>query len=625
MRVALRAVMSAALLFLFPLLALLLVGLSVFVSLTVSRTAGVYLAIAGLLVAIALVAVMWLVLSHKQNPPVGPRLNRTGRPAIWELVDELAEDIGTRAPDEIVMTSRIEVTLIDQGGFLFGERTQRYLLIGLPILGGISADELRALIAHELAHFGGGSALSRLIYRATVALRQTADRMGAGSVGSVIAAYARWFARTAWPVNRARERAADHWAVRASGPEATASVLRKMATLRSQWRTFNDRFLSMASAAKRQPDVLLGFRAFLMHPTQRVWAEGNAGPMLELRSSSDFDAHPSLRERIAMVDRLPDEGDLPPDLRPGFTLLPEPGEVVPMLEGKLLLEEPGEPASWQEIVDLAAMNEAREGLRQLTEAARESRLAPSGTLDEILEVLEDGGFSELIAPAVYPGLTGRRRAEVARTFGIALLTDAITYLLSVNGLIRHEVDWGHGRRVRTRQGRELDIAHMAGSAVDQPHTVQGLRQYLASMGVSLRTLPPGDEQERIGPTVDGVATLVKMSGELYDLVVFSTGILLASRDGIPTKKDGKSVGGAFGAHLDLPFEQLRRRPGNLWFAADELEDGKLDKQFMSGWRLVIRTVDGEKLTVRPTTNTEEHGQPLRAVSKLLGTRQLSKK
>jgi Zn-dependent protease with chaperone function len=50
----------------------------------------------------------------------------------------------------------------------------RTLYLGLPLLVGLSADELRAVISHEMAHYAGGHArTSMLMHRGVVTLSPT--------------------------------------------------------------------------------------------------------------------------------------------------------------------------------------------------------------------------------------------------------------------------------------------------------------------------------------------------------------------------------------------------------------------------------------------------------------------
>jgi Zn-dependent protease with chaperone function len=69
------------------------------------------------------------------------------------LVEQVAKDVGTRPPARIFLTVEVNAyASFHRGlpGMLAGDSK---LTVGVPLLAGLQAEELRAIVAHELAHF----------------------------------------------------------------------------------------------------------------------------------------------------------------------------------------------------------------------------------------------------------------------------------------------------------------------------------------------------------------------------------------------------------------------------------------------------------------------------------------
>ncbi len=75
--------------------------------------------------------------------PVGVRVTQESQPELWAAVTETASRHTVAMPDRVWLVHRPEVTLGRRG---------RELRIGLPLLATLDLYEVRALLAHELAH-----------------------------------------------------------------------------------------------------------------------------------------------------------------------------------------------------------------------------------------------------------------------------------------------------------------------------------------------------------------------------------------------------------------------------------------------------------------------------------------
>ncbi|SMD26636.1 M48 family metallopeptidase [Kibdelosporangium aridum] len=220
---------------------------------------------------VVIVVLLWLFLQYVLRPKAKAQaqqdawINRKIHPDLWRMVDEVAEVAETRTPDEIRLGPDMRATLREQGGF-------RCLVVGLPLLGGLSTSELRAVTGHELAHFQTVSPLESRLPRV------------------VLLPY-RFITKSQ---NRTRNEQAEAVAISAAGEEAAKSALMKLPALVTVWHDFR---LSAArvSYQYRTPDLVQRFNTFLTTPegTEALakagvpeWTE-HGGPAWELLTEPD--------------------------------------------------------------------------------------------------------------------------------------------------------------------------------------------------------------------------------------------------------------------------------------------------------------------------------------------------
>ena len=494
MSVRTRAALSVALLagffvLLAGVLAALLAG-AVY-ALASGRAIGVKLAFAAV---VALVAVGGAVRKvHQSRPePHGALVGRASQPELWRIVDELATAAGTRGPDETRIVPEVNAA-VWEGSSLLGLRPgRRYLEIGLPLLAGLSVSELRAVLAHELGHFGHGhTRLAALTYRATMTVGRTVAGLG-GVLRWVLGGCARLYARVSRAANRAQELQADLAAARAAGRAATRSALRRLPALGVAWAHYSDNYVGMAPAAGRTPELLFGFNAFLADPTRRGQLAQLEAAALDREPTSPFDSHPPTRQRIAALEDLPD-ADLPVDDRPAWSVLHDPAAAIPRLEAELLVDGLGPRASWEEVVRLAAPAIAAHNAGQLAAAAVRAGVAGAGTLSEVLDAVERGDGARLVQPLLDPSAPAEHRAEESDALLAALLADFVVAALMDAGLATAELSWSGPWTVRLAGGTRFDP-----ESVHRDH-IPALRGWLISSGVPLAYTPPADVPERTLP------------------------------------------------------------------------------------------------------------------------------
>ena len=165
------------------------------------------------------------------EPPEGLALARTEGRALYDLVEDIRRAVEAPPVDSVTITGGFNASAVVVQSILGPLRRRRTLVLGLPVLTTLSTGELRAVIAHELAHFSGAhdpyAAWVYRTHRSWVALRAALDRRLATPV------YVYWFIRWYVPrlyaasadVARHHEFVADAVAAKVAGSRATADAL----------------------------------------------------------------------------------------------------------------------------------------------------------------------------------------------------------------------------------------------------------------------------------------------------------------------------------------------------------------------------------------------------------------
>ncbi len=281
----------------------------------------------------------------------GRPLGREEGPGLFDLIDEVRANLDVAPVREVRLkpAPTIGVTRVWRRHRYF-VRESKLLVVGLPLLRALTVDELRAALAHELAHFAGGDVRRARIVNAAwgrIALMRRVLRRGGplltwgNPLWWYLAAYQALLVRVAGAVRRLQEARADSLAATVTDPVRYARALVKLAALGLSFRRFAPGLLIRAGREGRPVENLfIELQEFIdgMEPRQRrrivrevLQEEGSAG-----------DDHPPLRERLASlgVARLP-QAKSGVDVRPAADLFTDLGaierEVTPLAVRGLIL------------------------------------------------------------------------------------------------------------------------------------------------------------------------------------------------------------------------------------------------------------------------------------------------
>lgn len=277
--------------------------------------------------------VAWSVLPRSDRfVPPGPEITAEQHPLLFVELRRIATATGQPMPAHVYLAPDVNAFVAQRGGWM-GIGSRRVMGIGLPLMRVLSADELCAVLAHEMGHFyGGDTRLGPWIYKTRAALIRTVVNLQHAHAAEqwiavpflAIHALFRWlligFLRVSQAISRAQEHSADAVAVRAVGRRALIEGLKKTHAASLAHPVYMRSEVAPLLSRGRLPAIGEGFTRFLSSERlARVLDEALAHELAE-GSADPFDSHPPLRERIEAVSAIAGP-TRPPDARGAIELL----------------------------------------------------------------------------------------------------------------------------------------------------------------------------------------------------------------------------------------------------------------------------------------------------------------
>ncbi|MEU8433738.1 M48 family metallopeptidase [Streptomyces sp. NPDC029216] len=521
---ALRALVLLAGFYLLGAILLSLLGLLDWAAFSVLHgpAAGKVLVVSAVL-AVPIVRGMFMLGAPDPEPTPGVPATEAGEPALWQAVREVAAQVGTRAPDEILLTDEVNAAVSEDARLLGLRSGTRRLLIGLPLMAGLDEMQLRAVLAHEMGHYANlDTRLTPLIRRGHIQLSRTVahfneradkkvakerarqekqaekriaqgkkakevDTAGQGisyrAMARVYALYGAFYQRATLAGFRRQELAADLAAVRAAGRDATASALRELNALDPAHGFYLGSYATLGvrvGVLPRPGQFFGGFRHLL---------EARHAELDELRTelstepASPYDSHPALADRVARIEALPDDGRGSRDSRPSLDLLADADAAMAALEPLVLSPEALalERADWDDLVHATMSHHTVQDAQGLGEELEAVGAGPG--LAALLDALDADPDVRWRFAARFPqsdeaaAATGRAAREYARPVvrrALALLT---TVELTARGTVHWQVSWSDEAALRyPADGFEERLAAALDAAAGDPCDTEPLRK-----------------------------------------------------------------------------------------------------------------------------------------------------
>ncbi|BBC33359.1 Peptidase [Streptomyces graminofaciens] len=472
------------------------------------------------LLAIPLVRGLFMLRTPKGEEPPGLAVSEADEPELWRTVRELADQVGTRAPSRIVLTADVNAAVGEDARLLGLLPGPRLLLLGVPLMQGLTEAQLRAVLAHELGHYSNADTrLAAITVRGRAQVLRTiehfeerADRTAgrerarqekknakklakgkqakeidtAGSgityraMAAIYMGYAKLYFRATLAGSRRQEYAADAAAARIVGRDATASALREIPALDAAFGFYMDRYATMGGGARLLPPRGEFFGGFGHMLNARQLELVGIRDDLPTEPVSAYDSHPPIADRVQRIEALPSDGRADEARGAALALLAAPERTLTALEDAVLADDVRQfrrAGDWQELLD-AAMAEGFSSLDTPLHRALAMYTKEHPSLPALLKVIEDGQLWQLARRLPLSDQAAAANGRAFREFVRPALADALQSMalaeLSTHALLSWEFSWEKPATVRLPagpDGEETDLGAAIEAAVgDHPDT-----------------------------------------------------------------------------------------------------------------------------------------------------------
>ena len=244
---------------------------------------------------------------------IGKSLSETDAPKLFAYVRNLAETLGARTPQNIVVgleptfyvtSSNVEV--IGEDKTLSGET----LFISAPLTRLMSISEFPAIIGHELGHFRGEDTAYSVRFapvyaglgKAITSLDED-DEGGTSKLATlpaivILSFMYEVFSRNERTIGRQRELLADQAGAEVSSPLSLSTSLAKVALYSSLWNHAQEQNIDRLNEGKVTTNLSEVFQDIAKFDVEQNAIEDILDNILDRSVSHPTDTHPPIRERL---------------------------------------------------------------------------------------------------------------------------------------------------------------------------------------------------------------------------------------------------------------------------------------------------------------------------------------
>jgi heat shock protein HtpX len=282
--------------------------------------------------------ILWSLVPRREKFDVpGLLLEPSAHPRLFSELNTIATSLNEPLPREVYLVGQVNAFVADRGGIMgFGSR--RVMGIGLPLLSSLTVSEMRAVLAHEFAHYySGDTRMGPWVYKTQSAMIRAFRNIGSlGELGRIAALqfmnmvatfilkwYFIFFLRVINFVSRRKEYRADELASLVAGAQPLVQGLRKIHGAAMAWGPYWNSEVVPVLHQGCKPAIADGFSRFLAAPQIEVQITEGIEKEIAEGKTEPYDTHPPLRDRIAAIEKLNAEpGEKDEEL--AISLLEEP-------------------------------------------------------------------------------------------------------------------------------------------------------------------------------------------------------------------------------------------------------------------------------------------------------------
>ena len=245
------------------------------------------------------------------------RITREQAPKLFDMVSTLCREMEASPPDNIILELGTNFFVTDADVITFdGQYDSQTLCISAPLLHVLNLEELKSIIAHELAHFTGDDLVySRKfypVYRGTLAALKDMEKIESRDSDlyrcltlpllvpmGILRSYLKAFSKIERRISRRRELRADSLAAKASSSPTMASALVKVYTYGLLWGQHLEEWVVEALNEGKAFTNISDLFVKVFTPEESLLKEIAQDSTSCLTHPTD--THPSLKDRLAAL------------------------------------------------------------------------------------------------------------------------------------------------------------------------------------------------------------------------------------------------------------------------------------------------------------------------------------
>jgi Zn-dependent protease with chaperone function len=316
------------------------------------------------------IVIVWSVFPRRDKfDPPGVRIDLADHPRLASEINRIAAAFDQRLPDDIFITPQVSAWVAQRGGIL-GLGSRRVMGLGLPLMQVLSVSQLRAVLAHECAHYyGGDTRLGPWLYTSRSGMARTLTNLtkteGLNAVlrrlpyvgivysGLVILIHLQFklFLRITFLMSRQQEYRCDELACRLTGSDPLMSGLQSIVGAAGLENLYWQNVVLPVIQTGYRPPLAEGFSSFLSDT--KIEEARNVRIKLALKKSTSaiYDSHPPLPSRLSRM-RAVNEPDTNPADQSSVSLFNNLSDLEVALARFLFRDTPVEkatPLAWNRL------------------------------------------------------------------------------------------------------------------------------------------------------------------------------------------------------------------------------------------------------------------------------------
>ena len=253
------------------------------------------------LVAFGIARSLWV----RIPPPDGRAIERDEAPQLFALIDEVRSRLAGPGIDTVLITTDFNAAIVQHPRLGLVGGYANYLILGLPLLHGLTRSEVAAVIAHEYGHLAGSHGRSAAwIYRMRQIWAQLSVNLAGGHTANLMRRffnwYGPWFNAYSFVLARSNEYDADRAAADVTSPRTAADALLRVSLqgARFGYEHWGAIIAQVDKAPRPATMPYASARRFFVEPV----ADAEDRLKRAMAQSTDLsDTHPCLADRLAAL------------------------------------------------------------------------------------------------------------------------------------------------------------------------------------------------------------------------------------------------------------------------------------------------------------------------------------